>query len=99
MEKKFPELGMKQEDCKEMRWVESTRRTSGFPMEHPLQGQTFLNYKDLDPGRVKINGATFVDPRIWGRMYFKSNFPRLVKAKSNVDPENFFRVNKPFHLQ
>ncbi|KAK9123384.1 hypothetical protein Sjap_012986 [Stephania japonica] len=50
----------------------------------------FLNYKDLDLGRVKINGATFVDPRIWGRMYFKSNFPRLVKAKSNIDPENFF---------
>ncbi|KAK9099396.1 hypothetical protein Syun_026441 [Stephania yunnanensis] len=31
MEKKFPELGMKQEDCKEMKWVESTRRTAGFP--------------------------------------------------------------------
>ncbi|KAK9101398.1 hypothetical protein Scep_024828 [Stephania cephalantha] len=30
MEKKFPELGMKQEDCKEMRWVESTRRTADF---------------------------------------------------------------------
>ncbi|KAK9101399.1 hypothetical protein Scep_024829 [Stephania cephalantha] len=53
----------------------------------------FLNYKDLDLGRVRINGgATFVDPRIWGRMYFKNNFPRLVKAKSNVDPENFFSV-------
>ncbi|KAK9099406.1 hypothetical protein Syun_026451 [Stephania yunnanensis] len=26
MEKKFPELGMKQEDCKEMRWVESTSK-------------------------------------------------------------------------
>ncbi|KAK9131245.1 hypothetical protein Sjap_011732 [Stephania japonica] len=200
MEKKFPELGMKQEDCKEMRWVESTVRTSGFPdgtpvdillnrsslpkttfkaksdfvtrpipkvglegiwkrflkeerpelvigvwggrvnriSEHKIafphragnmylidyvtnwdekEGQeasarhmswirelydymtpyvskspriAFLNYKDLDLGRVKINGATFVDPRIWGRMYFKSNFPRLVKAKSNVDPENFF---------
>ncbi|KAK9101401.1 hypothetical protein Scep_024831 [Stephania cephalantha] len=51
----------------------------------------FLNYKDLDLGRVRINGgATFVDPRIWGRMYFKNNFPRLVKTKSNVDPENFF---------
>ncbi|KAK9131265.1 hypothetical protein Sjap_011752 [Stephania japonica] len=55
----------------------------------------FLNYKDLDLGRVKINGATFVDPRIWGRMYFKSNFPRLVKAKSNVDPENFFSDEYP----
>ncbi|KAK9099408.1 hypothetical protein Syun_026453 [Stephania yunnanensis] len=51
----------------------------------------FLNYKDLDLGRVRINGgATFVDPRIWGRMYFKNNFLRLVKTKSNVDPENFF---------
>ncbi|KAK9101403.1 hypothetical protein Scep_024833 [Stephania cephalantha] len=30
MEKKFPELGMKQEDCKEMRWVESTVRTAGI---------------------------------------------------------------------
>ncbi|KAK9099409.1 hypothetical protein Syun_026454 [Stephania yunnanensis] len=120
--KEIPELGMKQEDCKEMRWVESTIRAAGFPDGtlnwDEKEGQeasarhmswirelydymtpyvskslrtAFLNYKDLDLGRVRINGgATFVDPRIWGRMYFKNNFPRLVKTKSNVDHENFF---------
>ncbi|KAK9105976.1 hypothetical protein Scep_022820 [Stephania cephalantha] len=48
----------------------------------------FLNYKDLDLGR--IGASTYSDPKIWGEMYFKSNFKRLVKVKSMVDPDNFF---------
>ncbi|KAK9091536.1 hypothetical protein Sjap_024713 [Stephania japonica] len=48
----------------------------------------FLNYKDLDLGH--IGGSTYSDPKIWGEMYFKSNFKRLVRVKSMVDPDNFF---------
>ncbi|KAK9091532.1 hypothetical protein Sjap_024709 [Stephania japonica] len=51
----------------------------------------FLNYRDLDLGKIKINDTvTYSDARIWGRMYFKNNFKRLVKVKSAIDPHNFF---------
>ncbi|CAN1226771.1 Tetrahydroberberine oxidase [Linum grandiflorum] len=39
----------------------------------------YYNYRDLDLGWN------------WGVKYFKGNFDRLVKVKSLVDPENFFR--------
>ncbi|XP_024023545.1 cannabidiolic acid synthase-like 1 [Morus notabilis] len=56
---------------------------------------TYLNYKDLDLG---INNnecpttSTYENAhaRIWGPMYFKDNFKRLIHVKSIVDPTNFF---------
>ncbi|KAK9137411.1 hypothetical protein Sjap_008005 [Stephania japonica] len=48
----------------------------------------FLNYKDLDLGR--IGASTYSDAKIWGEMYFKGNFKKLVNVKSKVDPGNFF---------
>ncbi|KAK9105968.1 hypothetical protein Scep_022812 [Stephania cephalantha] len=51
----------------------------------------FLNYRDLDLGKITINNTvTYSDARIWGLMYFKNNFKRLVKVKSAIDPHNFF---------
>ncbi|OVA00259.1 FAD linked oxidase [Macleaya cordata] len=54
----------------------------------------YLNYKDLDLGQNQ-NGDSevtrYIKARSWGRKYFKSNFERLVKVKSMVDPSNFFK--------
>ncbi|KAK9098272.1 hypothetical protein Syun_025317 [Stephania yunnanensis] len=51
----------------------------------------YLNNRDLDLGQNKINGnTTYSEARIWGEKYFKNNFEKLVKVKSEVDPSNFF---------
>ncbi|KAK9116056.1 hypothetical protein Sjap_015003 [Stephania japonica] len=192
MEDKFPELGMKKKDCREMSWIKSTISFAGFPNETPINSllnrtksdfvtkpipkagldgiwkrflkeerpelliapwggrvneisehkipfphragnmylidyvsnwdnkegiegsnkhvswirelhdymspyvsksprAAFFNYKDLDLGKSKLNGtSTHSDARIWGHMYFKSNFGTLVKVKSKVDQTSFF---------
>ncbi|KAK7851971.1 monolignol oxidoreductase AtBBE-like 13 [Quercus suber] len=60
-----------------------TPYVSSFPRE------AYVNYRDLDLG---INNHTnFVQASSWGNRYFKDNFDRLVKVKSKVDPDNFFR--------
>ncbi|KAK9105970.1 hypothetical protein Scep_022814 [Stephania cephalantha] len=58
----------------------------------------YLNYRDLDLGLVKINGTTYSDPSIWGPMYFKGNFKRLMKVKGNIDPDNFFSSEQSIPL-
>ncbi|KAL8264703.1 hypothetical protein R6Q59_022833 [Mikania micrantha] len=59
---------------------------SKFPRE------AFLNYRDLDIG-VNHNGKnSFLEGTVYGVKYFKeTNFKRLVKVKTMVDPDNFFR--------
>lgn len=52
----------------------------------------FLNYRDLDIGTMDGIGESGYDSgKVYGEKYFKGNFERLVKVKTNVDPENFFR--------
>ncbi|KAK9091527.1 hypothetical protein Sjap_024704 [Stephania japonica] len=51
----------------------------------------YLNHRDLDLGQVKVGTATYAQAKVWGIKYFKNNFDRLVKVKSKVDPQNFFR--------
>ncbi|PON87248.1 Glycolate oxidase subunit [Trema orientale] len=54
--------------------------------------EAYLNYRDLDIGRNNNNGTTSnAQASIWGFKYFKSNFNRLVRVKTIVDPDNFFR--------
>ncbi|KAL1226013.1 Berberine bridge enzyme-like 25 [Cardamine amara subsp. amara] len=54
--------------------------------------QAYVNYRDLDLGRNKNNSkVNFIEAKIWGAKYFKDNFNRLVKIKTKIDPENFFR--------
>ncbi|KAG6642490.1 hypothetical protein CIPAW_09G143400 [Carya illinoinensis] len=51
----------------------------------------FLNYRDLDIG-IKYHGNnSYEEGKVYGTMYFHENFDRLVKVKTEVDPENFFR--------
>lgn len=58
---------------------------SMFPRE------AYVNYRDLDLGMNKNSSSSFIQASAWGNKYFKNNFNRLVRIKTKVDPENFFR--------
>ncbi|KAL3522898.1 hypothetical protein ACH5RR_015732 [Cinchona calisaya] len=58
---------------------------SMFPRE------AYVNYRDLDLGMNKDGNTSFIQASVWGSKYFKNNFNRLVRIKSKVDPDNFFR--------
>ncbi|KAF2310751.1 hypothetical protein GH714_016894 [Hevea brasiliensis] len=51
----------------------------------------YVNYRDLDLGMNKKTNTSFIAATAWGNKYFKDNFNRLVKVKTRVDPDNFFR--------
>ncbi|GKA72104.1 berberine bridge enzyme-like protein 15 [Tanacetum coccineum] len=55
--------------------------------------QAYVNYRDLDLGMNDKNGddTSFVKASSFGTRYFKDNFNRLVKIKTEFDPDNFFR--------
>ncbi|KAJ8758794.1 hypothetical protein K2173_000515 [Erythroxylum novogranatense] len=54
--------------------------------------EAYVNYRDLDIGRNNYVGNTsYRKASIWGTKYFKNNFDRLVRVKTEVDPGNFFR--------
>ncbi|KAK9740873.1 hypothetical protein RND81_03G067300 [Saponaria officinalis] len=50
---------------------------------------TYLNYRDVDIGVAR--NWTYNEGQVYGRKYFLGNFDRLVKVKTLVDPNNFFR--------
>ncbi|KAJ0491237.1 putative tetrahydroberberine oxidase [Helianthus annuus] len=64
-----------------------TQYVSMFPR------QAYVNYRDLDLGMNDKNGddTSFVKASAWGTKYFKDNFNRLVKIKTEFDPDNFFK--------
>ncbi|XP_020230813.1 berberine bridge enzyme-like 21 [Cajanus cajan] len=51
----------------------------------------FLNYRDLDIGVNSFGKNSFQEGEVYGSKYFNGNFERLVKVKTAVDPQNFFR--------
>ena len=54
--------------------------------------EAYVNYRDLDIGMNNPKGSTsYGQASIWGRKYFKNNFDKLVRVKTEVDPANFFR--------
>ncbi|KAL6348153.1 hypothetical protein AAG906_039601 [Vitis piasezkii] len=54
----------------------------------------YLNYRDVDIG-VSHNGKdSYQEGRVYGVQYFMNNFDRLVKVKTAVDPQNFFRYEQ-----
>ena len=54
----------------------------------------FLNYRDIDIG-ISHNGKdSYQEGRVYGVKYFMNNFERLVKVKTAVDPQNFFRYEQ-----
>lgn len=53
--------------------------------------ESFLNYRDLEIGANPSTNTNYGVAEEYGRKYFKGNFDRLVKVKTMVDPDNFFR--------
>ncbi|XP_057763851.1 berberine bridge enzyme-like 21 [Salvia miltiorrhiza] len=53
--------------------------------------EAYLNYRDLDIGTTDNGENSYSDGKVYGVKYFKSNFDRLVKVKTAVDPDNVFR--------
>ncbi|ESW30995.1 hypothetical protein PHAVU_002G199900 [Phaseolus vulgaris] len=51
----------------------------------------YINYRDLDIGVNNNDFTSYTHASIWGLKYFNNNFKRLVRVKTKVDPENFFR--------
>ncbi|XP_052202893.1 berberine bridge enzyme-like 21 [Diospyros lotus] len=51
----------------------------------------FFNYRDVDIGITHNGKNSYREGQVYGVKYFKGNFERLVKVKSEVDPGNFFR--------
>ncbi|KAI9126476.1 hypothetical protein K1719_002072 [Acacia pycnantha] len=81
----------KDEDAKKhMDWMRGLHDyMAAYASKSPREA--YVNYRDLDLGMNKKNGTSFEEASSWGNMYFKGNFERLVKIKSQVDPENVFR--------
>ncbi|KAF5813063.1 putative tetrahydroberberine oxidase [Helianthus annuus] len=76
------------------RYINLTRVLHEYmtPFVSKFPREAFLNYRDLDIG-VNHNGKnSFTEGGVYGVKYFKeTNFRRLVKVKTIVDPDNFFR--------
>ncbi|KAK6123828.1 hypothetical protein DH2020_042429 [Rehmannia glutinosa] len=53
----------------------------------------YVNYRDLDIGMNNQgnNNTSYEQASVWGFKYFKNNFDRLVRVKSQTDPLNIFR--------
>ncbi|XP_074340591.1 tetrahydroberberine oxidase-like, partial [Apium graveolens] len=75
------------EQIKLLKWLERLHTyLTPFVSKNPRR--SYVNYNDLDLG---VGCKTYDDASIWGEMYFKDNFKRLVQVKTEHDPNNFFR--------
>ncbi|KEH42829.1 putative reticuline oxidase [Medicago truncatula] len=52
----------------------------------------YINYMDFDLGVMELISFDddLVKARVWGEKYFLSNYDRLVRAKTLIDPDNVF---------
>ncbi|XP_023634937.1 berberine bridge enzyme-like 21 [Capsella rubella] len=62
---------------------------TGFVSKNPRSA--YLNYRDVDIGVNDHGTNSYKEGEVYGRKYFGENFDRLVKIKTTVDPDNFFR--------
>ncbi|KAF4372871.1 hypothetical protein F8388_004081 [Cannabis sativa] len=82
----------KQEDNeKHINWIQNVYNfTTPYVSQNPRMA--YLNYRDLDLGKTNFESPNnYTQARIWGEKYFGKKFNRLVKVKTKVDPDNFFR--------
>ncbi|XP_059667939.1 berberine bridge enzyme-like 19 [Cornus florida] len=54
----------------------------------------YLNYRDIDIGITHNGKNSYNEGKVYGVKYFMGNFDRLVKVKTMVDPDNFFRYEQ-----
>ncbi|XP_002863582.2 berberine bridge enzyme-like 25 [Arabidopsis lyrata subsp. lyrata] len=80
-----------EESNKRIKWIrELYSYMTPYVSSNPRQA--YVNYRDLDLGQNKNNSkSNFLEAKRWGAKYFKDNFKRLVRIKTKVDPDNFFR--------
>lgn len=77
--------------AKGIEWIRSLYRYFG-PYVSKNPRTAYVNYLDLDLGSNNQQGVTsYAQASKWGKKYFKNNFMRLVKVKSMIDPNNFFK--------
>ncbi|XP_017222221.1 tetrahydroberberine oxidase [Daucus carota subsp. sativus] len=70
-----------------LKWLERLHMyLTPFVSKNPRA--SYVNYNDLDLG---VGSKTYDEASVWGNMYFKNNFKRLVQVKTEHDPHNFFR--------
>ncbi|CAD6339264.1 unnamed protein product [Miscanthus lutarioriparius] len=55
--------------------------------------EAYFNYRDLDLGENVVVGnvSSYQAGMVWGHKYFKDNYQRLAMAKSQIDPDDYFR--------
>ncbi|XP_010495665.2 PREDICTED: cannabidiolic acid synthase-like 1 [Camelina sativa] len=73
------------------RWVESVHKFM-TPYVSKSPRRAYVNFRDIDLGMyLGMSMKTkYEEAKIWGVKYFKNNFDRLVRVKTNVDPMDFF---------
>ncbi|PWA81395.1 Berberine/berberine-like protein [Artemisia annua] len=90
----------KQAMKKHYKWIKSFYKYMGlYVSKYPREA--YVNHRDLDLGMNDKNcgNTSFVKAcSSWGRRYFKDNFMRLVKVKTDFDPDNFFRHEQSIPL-
>ncbi|CAO2826615.1 unnamed protein product [Amaranthus hypochondriacus] len=88
---KYLQVNEEEEAKRHIQWVRMLHNfMSPYVSKSPRTA--YFNYRDLDLGINGINETTsYLEARAWGTKYFKNNFERLAKAKSSIDPSNFFR--------
>lgn len=74
-------------------YIDLTRKLHTYmtPFVSSNPREAFLNYRDLDLGINYQGSKSYVEGKRYGIKYFKGNFDRLVRIKTEVDPLNFFR--------
>ncbi|XP_038680368.1 berberine bridge enzyme-like 18 [Tripterygium wilfordii] len=88
-------VGWQEEDYKDtQKYISWIRRLYSYmaPYVSKNPREAYINYRDLDIGTNNKGKCTsYKQAKIWGEKYFKNNFDRLVRVKTEVDPSNFFR--------
>ncbi|KAM6551750.1 hypothetical protein CsatB_001558 [Cannabis sativa] len=87
-------VGWKEDEAQaESKYLEEIRSLYSFMTPYVSQNprSAFLNYRDLDIGINNFGKNSYEEGKVYGVKYFGNNFDRLVKVKSAVDPENFFK--------
>ncbi|EOY23145.1 FAD-binding Berberine family protein [Theobroma cacao] len=96
-------VGWQEEDNKNsQRYISWIRRVysymSSFVSKSPREA--YINYRDLDIGINNKGSTSYAQASVWGHKYFKNNFDKLMRVKTMIDPENFFKHEQsiPPHL-
>ncbi|XP_073058476.1 berberine bridge enzyme-like 21 [Primulina eburnea] len=75
------------------KYIDQSRQLYSFmkPFVSNNPREAYLNYRDLDIGTTDNGKNSYSQGKVYGKKYFKKNFDRLVKIKTQVDPDNVFR--------